>query len=58
MTAEDEPGGRFPDRLLGDAGGIKRRRAQIVEHDGGGTPVGDESEHDRGRNHDANATCG
>ena len=51
--AQDEPWGRLADGLLGDAAGIKRGRAQIIQHDGGGPPIGDECEHDRGRDHDA-----
>ncbi len=55
---QDEPRGRFPDGLLGDAGGIERRGAEVIQDDGGGSPVGDEGEHHRGRDYDADAVRG
>ncbi len=58
MTADDEPGSGFADGLLGDAAGIKRGRAQVVQHDGGRPPVGDERQHHRGGDDDANAVAG
>src|SRR5882757_4804862 len=54
--ADDEPGGGLADQLLGDAAGIKRGGAEVVEHDGGGAPEGDERQHDRGGNDEAYAT--
>ena len=53
--SDNEPGGGFADGLLGDAAGIKGRRSQIVENDGGRAPVGDEGQHHRRGDDDANA---
>ena len=55
---QDEPGRRFPDGLFGDAGGIERGRPQVVQHDGGRPPIGDERQHHRGRDDNANAISG
>src|SRR5271166_1182535 len=53
-NAQHEPGRALANRLFGDAAGVKGGRTQVVENDGGGSPVGDEGEHHRGRYHDAN----
>jgi hypothetical protein len=53
--AQNKPWGAFADGLFGDASGVESGRAEIVENDGGGSPVGDKGEHHRGRNHNANA---
>ena len=52
--AQNEPWRAFADRLFGDAAGVESGRTEIVENDGGGSPVGDEGEHHRGRHHNAN----
>ena len=52
--AQNKPRGALANCLFRDATGIERRRTEIVENDGGGSPVGDEGEHHRGRNHNAN----
>ena len=58
MTARMNQGARLADRLLGDAGGIEGRRAQVVEYDGGRAPVGDERQHHRRGDDNANAVRG
>ena len=55
MTARMNQGADLADRLLRNAAGIKGRRAKIVENDGGGSPVGDERQHHRRGDHNANA---
>ena len=52
--AQNKPGRAFADRLFSDAAGIEGGRTEVVENYGGGSPVGDEGEHHRGRNHNAN----
>ncbi len=47
--AENEPRRSRSHRLLGNAAGVKGRRAQVIENDGGRAPEGDEREHHRGR---------
>ena len=36
--ADDEPGGRLSDRLLGNAAGVERRGRQVVENNSRGAP--------------------
>ncbi len=52
--AQNKPGSALANRLFGDAAGIESGRTEVVENDGGSSPVGDEGEHDRGRNYNAN----
>ena len=52
--AEMNQGADFADRLLRDAAGIKGGGTEVVQNDGGSSPVGNEGEHHRGRDHDAN----
>ena len=52
--AQNEPGSAFANRLFGDAAGVESGRTEVVENDGGSSPVGDKGEHHRGRDHNAN----
>src|ERR1700691_6646658 len=51
---DDEPGGGLAYGLLGDATGVEGGRGEIIEHNGGGAPIGNEGEHHRGGDDDAN----
>src|ERR1035438_4244599 len=51
---QDEPGRALSNGLFGNASGVEGGRAQIVENDGGGSPIRDKGEHHRGRNYNAN----
>ncbi len=53
--AEDEPGSALADGLLGDASGVESGGSEIIQNDGGGPPVGNEGQHDRRRDYNANA---
>ncbi len=44
--AQDEPGRRLADGLFGDAAGVKGRRTQVAQNDGGRPPERDERQHD------------
>ena len=56
MTPRMNQGADLPTSLFGDAAGVEGGGAEIVEHDGGGTPEGDEREHHRGGHDEAYAT--
>ena len=58
MTPRMNQGADLPIELFGDAAGVKGGGAEVVENDGGGTPEGDERQHDRGGHDEAYATRG
>src|SRR5258708_1941306 len=45
---EHKPWGTLAHGLLGNASGVKRGRGKVIQPHGGGPPVGDERQHDRG----------
>ncbi len=53
--SDDEPGGGLADGLLSDAAGVESGGGEVVENDGRGAPEGDEGEHHRRGDDDANA---
>ena len=55
MTPRMNQGADLPMACFGDAAGIKGGRAQVVQHDGGRPPIGDERQHHRGRDDNADA---
>ena len=52
---QNEPRRGLADCLLGYASGVKSGGTKVVQHYGGGPPIGNKSQHHRGRNHDANS---
>ena len=52
--ADDEPGCGLADSLLSDAAGVEGGGGEVIEYDGGRAPEGDEGQHHRRGDDDAN----
>ena len=56
--SQHEPRRRLAHRLFRGRGRVKRRRAHVIEHDGGGAPPGNEGQHHRAGDDNADSIVG